>query len=428
MDGVPSLTQCPIAPGDSYTYTWRAAQYGTGWYHSHFYVQAWDGVFGGIIINGPATANYDVDLGTMFLNDWYHKTADVLDLEAATSGPPTATNGLINGTNSYNDTLGARFETTFEAGTRYRIRLINAAADNHFRFMIDNHTLEVISTDFVPIVPYNTTQLSIGMGQRYDVIVTAKDLTSGDFWLRAIPQQACSETDAVDNVKGIIRYDNSSTADPTTSAYSYQDSCLDEESSNLVPYLAMDVSDDYEFHDDETAGVQVTDNALLWTMNKTSFRTEWEYPTLMQVAEGNDTWTTKQHVIELPEADKWVYIVVHSPFAQDHPMHTHSHDHYLLGSGYGNVDTSNLNFVNPPRRDTSMLPASGYLAIAFKTDNPGVWLMHCHIAWHTSEGFAVQLLERESEITYDSDVLNNTCANWKSYVASKDVTQHDSGV
>lgn len=54
--------------------------------------------------------------------------------------------------------------------------------------------------------------------------------------------------------------------------------------------------------------------------------------------------------------------------------------------------------------------------------------MHCHIAWHTSEGFAVQLLERESEITYDSDVLNNTCANWKSYVASKDVTQHDSGV
>ena len=72
MDGVPSITQCPIAPGDSYTYRWRAVEYGTGWYHSHFYVQAWDGVFGGIIINGPATANYDVDLGHVFLNDWYH--------------------------------------------------------------------------------------------------------------------------------------------------------------------------------------------------------------------------------------------------------------------------------------------------------------------------------------------------------------------
>lgn len=72
MDGVPSVTQCPIAPNDTFTYKWRAVQYGSGWYHSHFYVQAWDGVFGGIQINGPATADYDVDLGHLFLQDWYH--------------------------------------------------------------------------------------------------------------------------------------------------------------------------------------------------------------------------------------------------------------------------------------------------------------------------------------------------------------------
>lgn len=64
------------------------------------------------------------------------------------------------------------------------------------RFMIDNHTLEVISTDFVPIVPYNTTNLSIGLGQRYDVIVQAKEQTSGNFWLRAIPQESCSDNDS----------------------------------------------------------------------------------------------------------------------------------------------------------------------------------------------------------------------------------------
>lgn len=74
-DGVPSLTQCPVAPGETYTYRWRAVEYGTGWYHSHFYVQAWDGVFGGIVINGPASANYDVDMGHLFLNDWYHVSA-----------------------------------------------------------------------------------------------------------------------------------------------------------------------------------------------------------------------------------------------------------------------------------------------------------------------------------------------------------------
>ena len=38
-DGVVSITQCPLAPGESITYTWRATQYGTSWYHSHFALQ-----------------------------------------------------------------------------------------------------------------------------------------------------------------------------------------------------------------------------------------------------------------------------------------------------------------------------------------------------------------------------------------------------
>lgn len=54
--------------------------------------------------------------------------------------------------------------------------------------------------------------------------------------------------------------------------------------------------------------------------------------------------------------------------------------------------------------------------------------MHCHIAWHTSEGFAVQLLERESEIGYNMGSLNSTCNAWNRYVHSDDVNQYDSGV
>ena len=43
--------------------------------------------------------------------------------------------------------------------------------------MIDNHTLTVIAMNFVPIVPHETTVLSIGMGQRYDIIVNATEIT-----------------------------------------------------------------------------------------------------------------------------------------------------------------------------------------------------------------------------------------------------------
>lgn len=34
-DGVPGLTECPLAPGETRTYRWRCTQYGTSWYHSH---------------------------------------------------------------------------------------------------------------------------------------------------------------------------------------------------------------------------------------------------------------------------------------------------------------------------------------------------------------------------------------------------------
>ena len=67
-DGVNSLTQCPLAPSKTMTMTWRATQYGSSWYHSHYSLQAWEGVYGGIVIHGPATANYDVDLGSLFLS------------------------------------------------------------------------------------------------------------------------------------------------------------------------------------------------------------------------------------------------------------------------------------------------------------------------------------------------------------------------
>ena len=71
-DGVGGVTECPIADGETRTYKFKATQFGTSWYHSHYSVQYGDGVVGGIQINGPATANYDLDLGIIPFTDWFY--------------------------------------------------------------------------------------------------------------------------------------------------------------------------------------------------------------------------------------------------------------------------------------------------------------------------------------------------------------------
>ena len=72
MDGANGITECPTAPGMTKTYKFKATQYGTSWYHSHYSVQYGDGIVGPMIIHGPSTENYDIDLGTLPITDWFH--------------------------------------------------------------------------------------------------------------------------------------------------------------------------------------------------------------------------------------------------------------------------------------------------------------------------------------------------------------------
>jgi len=86
------------------------------------------------------------------------------------------------------------------------------------------------------------------------------------------------------------------------------------------------------------------------------------------------------------------------------------------------------------RRDVTMLPAKGWIVLAFRTDNPGAWLMHCHIAWHISGGLGVDFLERPSDLkkgisAADAAALEANCAAWDAYYPSRDpYKQDDSGV
>lgn len=105
----------------------------------------------------------------------------------------------------------------------------------------------------------------------------------------------------------------------------------------------------------------------------------------------------------------------------------------MIGQAEGAFDlaTSELNLVNPPRRDVASLPANGYLAIAFKKDNPGAWIIHCHIAWHASEGLGLEFVESQNQITMalaDKEDFEDTCTQWDAYTPTEIYLQDDSGV
>lgn len=179
FDGVPSVQQCPIAPGKSLTYTFKADLYGTSWYHSHYSAQYAGGLAGPMIIYGPKNVPYDIDLGPVMLSDWNHQdyfslVEKTVDLPPVGGGAPVfSDNNLINGKMDFDCAKApagvqctpnagiAKFK--FTAGKTHRLRLINSGSEAIERFTIDNHTMTVIANDFVPVKPYQTNMVTLGV-------------------------------------------------------------------------------------------------------------------------------------------------------------------------------------------------------------------------------------------------------------------------
>lgn len=53
--------------------------------------------------------------------------------------------------------------------------------------------------------------------------------------------------------------------------------------------------------------------------------------------------------------------------------------------------------------------------LAFESDNPGAWLMHCHIPFHISGGLGIQFLERADEINPSASFIEGGCKSWNSF-------------
>ncbi|KAH9907554.1 Cupredoxin [Xylariomycetidae sp. FL2044] len=103
----------------------------------------------------------------------------------------------------------------------------------------------------------------------------------------------------------------------------------------------------------------------------------------------------------------------------------------LIG-GYGSCwDGSIVNPDNPQRRDVQMLLPNSYIVLQWNQDNPGIWPLHCHIAWHLAAGYNWMVLERPDDIMTEMnipDIMQQTCTDWDAWTSDHVVGQIDDGL
>ncbi|KAK0308192.1 hypothetical protein LTR82_015646 [Friedmanniomyces endolithicus] len=467
FDGVPAVQQCPIAPGSSFNYRFRADLYGTSWYHSHTSAQYAGGLVGAMIIYGPHNSDYDVDLGPIMLSDWYH--TDYYTLVEQTMAPisaglppPISQNNLINGKMNYpcdavttpvsgfNCTPNAgisKFNVT--SGLTYRLRLINSGAEGIQKFSIDGAKLTVIANDFVPIQPYDVDVVTLGVGQRSDVLFKATGKPTDAVWMRSTLGTSafvggCTLNDGISpEAVAAIYYQSANTSVvPTTVSTvpsSEIETCANDPLSSTVPSFKL--TPPVKPHTEQIINITFQSNGThdLFYMNNSTFRADYNDPVLLDAKLGHRTFPAEYNVYDFGASSSVRLIVYNYAQTGVHPMHLHGHNMYVLAVGTGLWDGDVVNANNPQRRDVQLLPNAvsatepGHIVIQFDSSpsTASVWPFHCHIAWHVSAGLYINILEQPEAIKHDMQIpsiMAQTCRDWSAWTGKNVVPEIDSGL
>ncbi|MCJ1479893.1 hypothetical protein MMC06_000047 [Schaereria dolodes] len=455
-DGVPGISQCPLPPGSSFTYSFKATLYGTTWYHSHYSSQYAGGLWGPIVVHGPNSVQYDVDLGPVTLNDYYH--SDYFSIVTGITGTdgtrfrPASDNNLINGKNNLDCstianvtadpaagwgtcTSNAGLSTfQFTSGKRYRLRLINTSAAGIQKFSIDNHTMTIIANDFTPLQPYDTDIVTLGVGQRTDVVVRATGQPSDSYWMRStLSSGECTEPGTQLSALATIHYQSANVSAVPSSIAQADDTspCANEPLGSAIPLYSMAVTTPATTIDIDVNFVINSTGHLTWTMNNSTFRVDYNSPLLLLAKTGNDSYPySPQYNVYNTNSSSSIRVRVKNLTPTSHPMHLHGHTMQILAEGTGDWDGTITSPSNPNRRDVQLLQANGYLILQWSSDNPGVWPFHCHIAWHVSGGLHVNFLERPADIDHLAipSTTYQLCRDWAAYTGTTVVDQIDSGL
>lgn len=448
MDGTVGSTQCPIAPGHSFTYRFNVTgQTGTYWYHSHLAMQASDGLVGPIVIHPKGNSTRELQKApyvqdrVVLVSDHYYDLSSELLMQYLAPGneneEPVPQSALINGRGTRDcagvpnrdcsdvDASNALFNLSSDFNTR--LRIVNVGAFAEFQIQIDEHEFFVTEVDGVDVYPQPVHRLNINPAQRYSIVLTPPKPNKGLYWMRARMISHCfayEEPELQEEVRGIIHYEEASNnATPSSKDWPeiIEVECRDLNTSALRPIPAIAAPENPDDRIYLRSSFQIGDWRLSrGFLNQSSYRANLSSPTLNTLVSAysqkqqphmyqlsypyglnTETFDPKTTLVYQTTSIRTIDILIQNLDDGNHPFHLHGYKFFVLATGHGYPPAelyASLNLTNPLRRDTVSVEGFGFALIRVVLDNAGVWAFHCHIGWHNEAGLLMQFVARADVI------------------------------
>lgn len=365
MDGVPGLTQKPVKPGASFTYDFACQDAGTFWYHPHAGnpEQVGRGLYGLLIVDEANPPQVDRDVAWVLSDLRLDKSAQIT---ADFHHPMDLTHaGRLGNVALNNGRLVQPFGV--QAGERIRLRLVNTANARVFDLRFDGHAPWIVALDGHPLdtpIQLGTDgRVTLGPGMRADLILdfTGTPGTRATVFDRDLQGREHRLTDLVySDAPAKTSGDRSApklAANPVT-----EPDLAKAERLPLVLAGGMGVPvadfkvDGKRFSATDAFRV----HKAAWSLNgeaMTEHSDHLGHNTLFSLKRG------RSYLIDVSNDTAW-----------PHPIHLHGHVFRVLTQ------------AGRPWRDTVLLQAGEKAQLALVADNPGHWMLHCHILEHQAAG------------------------------------------
>ncbi|MBR28202.1 MAG: copper oxidase [Rhodobacteraceae bacterium] len=372
MDGVPHLTQAPIAPGETFTYEFDAVDAGTFWYHPHqrSFEQVGRGLYGALIVEEANPPRVDREL-VWVLDDW-RLTQDAAISDDFGGFHDMSHAGRLGNTVTINgrvpDALPVR------AGERIRLRLINAANARIFALDFGDLAPQVIALDGQPVTPHAAPggRVVLGPAMRADLIL---DVT-------AAPGATISVIDR------FFAQDAYTLVDLTVAETPLRDTAPDwsmELPSNPLPEpdIARARRHEVTFTGGMMGGMVERQMGLSGESGMGGMMSGG----MMNRMHDGGIWfvngvAAEGHILDpmlTLERDASHVIPMTNATAFHPPIHLHGHSFRVISRN--GTPTAHREW-----QDTVLMAPRERVEIAFVADNPGDWMFHCHILEHQAGG------------------------------------------